>query len=271
MAGRKHGQDDAPRKIQSIEVGFRVIRAMEAANGLLPLRDIAAAAGMPASKAHLYLASFVQEGVAIQDPETGRYGLGPFAIQLGLSAIRQLDIVGLSREILVQLSEDTGLAAYLSLWGNRGPSIVSKVDGINQGSLSVRLGYVLPLLVSATGKTFFAYLDERRTSEQRDIELAAALRQDSEAGNLETLLQAAQAEREAVRAQGYAISTNKVNSDFSGIAAPIFDYSGNIVAALTILGTQSAMRGPNQKRLIATIKAAAQALSEKLGASPAKA
>jgi DNA-binding IclR family transcriptional regulator len=134
------------RRIQSIEVGFQVIRAMEAANGPLPLRDIAAAAGMPPSKAHLYLVSFVKEGVAFQDPVTGHYGLGRFAIQLGLSAIRQLDVVEFAREELAALQRTAGFATYLSLWGDRGPGIVSKVDGERQGSLAVRLGYVLPLL-----------------------------------------------------------------------------------------------------------------------------
>ena len=80
----------ARRRIRSIEVGFRVIRALLSAQRATPLRDIAAAAGMPPSKAHLYLASFVREGMAYQDPETGHYGLGPFAVRLGLSALRQL-------------------------------------------------------------------------------------------------------------------------------------------------------------------------------------
>jgi DNA-binding IclR family transcriptional regulator len=258
------------RRIQSIEVGFQVIRAMEAANGPLPLRDIAAAAGMPPSKAHLYLVSFVKEGVAFQDPVTGHYGLGRFAIQLGLSAIRQLDVVEFAREELAALQRTAGFATYLSLWGDRGPGIVSKVDGERQGSLAVRLGYVLPLLTSATGQIFLTYLDESETMAVRQDEIAAAKRDSSDdraslaprittAKDIQNII-------ETVRKQGYAMTINSINSSFAAVAAPVFDYSGRIVATMTVLGSDKQLAGPRKKPTIDALMAAAHRLSERLGA-----
>lgn len=258
------------RRIQSIEVGFQVIRAMEAADGPLPLRDIAAAAGMPASKAHLYLASFVKEGMAFQDSVSGHYGLGRFAIQLGLSAIRQLDVVDLAREELSALQSATGFAAYLSLWGDRGPGIVSKMDGAHQGSLAVRLGYVLPLLTSATGQVFLAYLQDNETLALRDDELAAAARQPGSAkasGNRAMIPDDIPRLIETVRQQGFAMTTNSINSNFAAAAAPIFDYSGRIVAALTVLGSDMQFAGPRYKSTVGTLLEASRRLSERLGAS----
>lgn len=259
------------RRIQSIEVGFQVIRAMEAADGPLPLRDIAATAGMPASKAHLYLASFVKEGMAFQDPESGHYGLGRFAIQLGLSAIRQLDVVDLAREELSALQSATGFAAYLSLWGDRGPGIVSKMDGVHQGSLAVRLGYVLPLLTSATGQVFLSYLQESETLALRDDELAAAARQSGPApasGTRATIVPDDIPRLIAtVREQGFAMTTNSINSNFAAAAAPIFDYGGRIVAALTVLGSDKQFAGPRYKSTVGTLLDASRRLSERLGAN----
>lgn len=97
-----------PRRIRSIGVGFRVIRALEKAESPLPLKTIAAASGMTASKAYLYLATFEREGLVRQDPATGHYGFGPSIIRLGLAAIRQIDIVRLAREELDRLRERTG-------------------------------------------------------------------------------------------------------------------------------------------------------------------
>ncbi|MBW6422282.1 IclR family transcriptional regulator [Rhizobium sp. XQZ8] len=258
------------RRIQSIEVGFQVIRAMEAANGPLPLRDIAAAAGMPPSKAHLYLVSFVKEGMAFQDPVTGHYGLGRFAIQLGLSAIRQLDVVELAREELTTLQRTTGFATYLSLWGDRGPGIVSKVDGERQGSLAVRLGYVLPLLTSATGQVFLSYLEENETAAVRQDEINANKRDSSEeAASLAprvTTVKDIQKIIETVRRQGYAMTINSINSSFAAIAAPIFDYSGRIVATMTVLGSDKQLSGTRKKPTLEALLAAAHHLSERLGA-----
>ncbi|WP_117193236.1 IclR family transcriptional regulator [Rhizobium terrae] len=258
------------RRIQSIEVGFQVIRAMEAANGPLPLRDIAAAAGMPPSKAHLYLVSFVKEGVAFQDPVTGHYGLGRFAIQLGLSAIRQLDVVEYAREELATLQRAIGFATYLSLWGDRGPGIVSKVDGERQGSLAVRLGYVLPLLTSATGQVFLSYLDESETAAVRQDEISANKRDQSEetAALAPRVTTAKDIHKiiETVRKQGYAMTVNSINSSFAAMAAPIFDYSGRIVATMTVLGSDKQLSGTRKKPTLDALLAATHRLSERLGA-----
>ena len=148
------------RRVQSIEVGFRVLRVLRTAEGPLPLREIAARAAMPPSKVHLYLVSFVREGMAYQDVQNGHYGLGPFAIQLGLAAIGQLDVVTLAAESLSQLRDETNCAIYLSLWGDQGPCIVAKADGTLQGAFSVRLGYILPLTTTATGLVFLAHLSD---------------------------------------------------------------------------------------------------------------
>lgn len=258
------------RRIQSIEVGFQVIRAMEAADGPLPLRDIAAAAGMPPSKAHLYLVSFIREGLVRQDQHTGHYGLGSFAIQLGHSAIRQLDVVELSRDDLVELQKATGFAAYLSLWGNRGPGIVSKVDGQRQGSLTVRLGYVLPLLASATGQVFLTWLDRSETAQLLEDELDAVRRgEDNWPGTLDPGddMEALDEQIAAVRKRGYATSKNSINANFAAMAAPVFDHTGGIVATLTLLGSDKSMSGARSKGLANLLLGTSRRLSNKLGYS----
>ena len=79
--------DKAPRRgIQSVGVGFSVLRALVGARGPLPLKEIAARSGMPADKAFRYLVSFVASGLVKQDPASARYDLGPFAMELGLAA-----------------------------------------------------------------------------------------------------------------------------------------------------------------------------------------
>ena len=256
MARAGKDEKGEQRRIQSIEVGFQVIRVMEAAEGPLPLRDIAAAAGMPASKAHLYLASFIREGMAYQDKVTGHYGLGRFAIQLGLSAIRQIDVVEVARPELVALRDATECAAYLSLWGDRGPGIVLKVDGPRQGSLAVRLGYVLPTTPSATGRVFLAFLDPGDMGRTRpeDEDGWVSLPPDE--------LEAALAE---VREQGYAFTSNSINTGFAAVAAPVFGFDGRIAAVVTILGSHRMLAGATRKTAIAALLDTSRSVSAKLG------
>lgn len=250
----------APRRIQSIEVGFRLIRVLETADGPLPLKDIAMGAGMRPGSAHLYLASFAREGIVQQDALTGHYGLGPAAVRLGLSAIRQMDLVDMAREELEVLRRTTACAAYLSVWGNRGPVIISALNGSNQGALAVKLGFVLPVLNSATGQTFLAYLPEDQTAETVAAELRSA------GAELKSAMPTDIVRR--VRELGFAASEGRLSEDFSALSAPVFDYGGTIVATLTILGAGRMLTGLSRKETLPLLLAASRRLSAKLGARP---
>jgi len=244
----------AARGVQSIEIGFRIIRVLKEAGQPLPLKEIGHRAAMPPSKAHVYLASFAHEGLVRQDAATGHYGLGPLAFQLGLAAVRQVDIVSEAREELDYLRAVTRCAVYVCIWSNRGPVIIAKVDGEGQGSLVVRIGFVISLS-TATGLVFLAHLSD----EDREAAIAG---DDVLRGmpDLSSLIA-------AVKRDGYAVAPEPtLLSGFSGVAAPLADYSGQIVAALTVFGPA---------RLIAQTKAdpvhlidAARRLSAKLGAAP---
>lgn len=237
------------RRIQSIEVGFRVIRALREADHPLALRDITKATGMPPSKVHLYLASFLREGLVAQDPDTGHYALGDFAVELGLSAIRQLNVVDVAKPEMLGLTERTGCATYLSLFTERGPAIVSKVDGQRQGAFAVRLGYVLPMTNSATGLVFLAFLPEARTKEAlADGESVPARRLS------------------AIRSSGHATTAGLINANFAAISAPIFDFTGEIAAAVTLLGPDKYLVDARLERSIDDVVASAGRTSAKLGA-----
>src|SRR3569832_902371 len=83
--------------IQSVEVGFSLLEALSRADGPLMLRDLAAAAGMSAAKAHRYLVSFQRLQLVVQDDSSTRYDLGPSALKLGLASLSRLDAVRLAR------------------------------------------------------------------------------------------------------------------------------------------------------------------------------
>lgn len=252
------------RRIRSIEVGFRIIRAMLMAEGAMPLRDLAAEADMAPSKAHLYLASFVREGMAMQNPETGHYGLGPFAIELGLSAIQRLSIVEESRQFLLDLSNSTGCGAYLSLLSERGPSIVSKSDGFRNGALSVRLGYVLPVAETATGHVFLAHVPEQQREALLDQEYAIPA-QDLRPGYLPR--NKIESYLPKVVEQRYATSHGNVNANFVAIASPVFDHTGGLAAVMTILGPDKYLQGAEHEACVQSLITASSELSKRMGAA----
>ncbi len=84
------------RGIQSVEVGGQLLRALAHEGTPMPLKDLARGAGMSPAKAHPYLVSFGRLGLVEQDPTSGRYALGPLALQLGLISLQQSSPVTLA-------------------------------------------------------------------------------------------------------------------------------------------------------------------------------
>ena len=70
--------------VQSLEIGIGVLKVLMESGASLMLKEIAAAADMPSSKAHRYLVSLIRAGLVEQDPQNSKYDLGPLAIPLGL-------------------------------------------------------------------------------------------------------------------------------------------------------------------------------------------
>src|SRR5579864_3458057 len=99
------GEEKLRSGIQSIEVGFRLLEVLTNEPRAMMLRDLAQRAGMSPAKAHRYLVSFLRLGVVSQDPLSGRYELGGFALQLGLARLARVDGVKLARIALAELRD----------------------------------------------------------------------------------------------------------------------------------------------------------------------
>src|SRR5512138_418581 len=103
-----NSQRGARRGIQSVEVGGRLLPPLAHHGRALALKDLAAEAGMPAARAHPYLVSFGHVGLIEQDRASGRYALGPLALQLGLISLQQADPVRMAAPLLPELAAHTG-------------------------------------------------------------------------------------------------------------------------------------------------------------------
>jgi DNA-binding IclR family transcriptional regulator len=243
------------RGIQSIEVGFRLIHILETAPGKLPLKTLADLADMPASNAHLYMVSFCRLGLAVQDPVTLRYGLGPYAVQLGLSALRQLDVVDVARGVMEDMQVGIPLAVYLSIWGNMGPTIVLKLDGRFQSPMSVRVGYVSPLLSSATGAVYLTFMPDN------EIQKVLA-REVLELGDRKIDVDEIRAQ---VRLHGVGISIGRINEGYAAVSAPILNHDNRLAASITALGPHSLVDRSPDGALAASLRTTAAKIASALG------
>jgi DNA-binding IclR family transcriptional regulator len=250
--------------INSIEIGVPLLRILAEAPTALPLTTLAAAAGMPPSKAHKYLASFIRCGFVIQHEVGGRYDLGPFALDLGLAAMRRIEIMDLAQPILDDLRDVLGTTVSMAVWANRGPTIVRIADTPDIMSLTIRIGTVMPLLTSSFGRCFAAFLPRQTTQEMMHAELAQPGAMLERAGlrtlaDVESLLA-------QFRSRGLAVAENIVDPGRAAISAPVFDISNRMVAAVSAIGGIDRLDVSWEGMPARELLAASQKLSRRLGA-----
>jgi DNA-binding IclR family transcriptional regulator len=241
------------RSIQSILVGFTLIRALQADSRPMSLTELAMAAGMPPGRAHAYLTSFRVLGLVQQKAEGERYALGPYALALGISALARLEVREVAEPVMRHFHDITGEGIYMSVWSGQAPVIVSRLDGARSLPLTIRVGFALPLESSATGRVFLAFLPDA----MRQLD-AAPGRGPSAAAGLERILG-------EVRARRLARADSLIYTGLNAVSAPVFDHEGRLAATLTALGPAGEMDTNFEGSIALALAAAAATTSRALG------
>ena len=253
----KHG-------VQSLEVGMGILKAMVFGQRSMMLKDIAAAADMPPSKAHRYLVSLIRSGLVEQDPLTSRYNLGPFALNIGLVAIDRLDRIRLGLAAISALRDEINETTALAVWGDNGPVIVRWERPRRPITVNVVTGTTLGVLSSAAGRVFGAWLPNvTRPIVKREVEQGKNLPPGvTTVADTEALL-------DGVRERGLAVITSGEYL-FRGVeaaAAPVFNFKNDLTMALVIVGVEGAIDMGVDSPVLAHLRAAADALSLRLGST----
>ncbi len=263
------------RGIQSIEVGGLLLRALAHHGRAMALKDLAAAAGMAAAKAHPYLVSFGKIGLVEQDRSSGRYGLGPLALQLGLMSLQQANPVHLATPVIEDLALLTGHTVAMAVWGTHGPTIVRLAESPAIVHVNMRHGTVFSISGTASGQLFAAYLPEpvaRPLYEAQRRSAGAGVDAGVGVGvvaiTLPNWAQFARNTLAEVRQQGLGRADGSVVAGVSALAAPVFDHSGSIVLALTVIGPSAALDSRWDGPLAGQMRSAAAAVSARLGHQP---
>jgi DNA-binding IclR family transcriptional regulator len=257
------GMEKSRRGIQSIEIGGTLLTTLVETGVPMSLGELAKKAGMPAAKAHPYLVSFGSFGLIEQNPLTGRYELGPFALQMGLISLHLLDPVRIAIPLITQLTAEIDQTVGLSVLGNQGPTIIYISESSYPIHVNMRTGTVMSIQNTATGRTFAAFLPSRQV--ERIIELerrsGVAAGFDAKLGKgvkLDTLLA-------DIRKRGLARVLGEPIPGINAICAPVFEHTGSIALGITAIGPAGSFDA-NWNGLIAQkVEACAIAVSERLG------
>lgn len=253
------------RGIQSIEVGGQLLLALVASGSAMPLRDLARDAKMDASKAHRYLVSFGKLGLVAQDEVSGNYALGPLAMQLGLAALQRSDPLREATAAAATLVGRIGHTVAIAAHGHLGPTVVRIEESVDPLHVNMHTGTVMSLVNTATGHVFAAWLPPATIAKLLKLE---SIRLH---GARVTAQEARELDRSVaeVRRRGIARAVGKPIPGINALSAPIFDFDGRLVLALTALGPAGTFDAAWDGSLAHAVREAADAVTHRLsGARP---
>ncbi|MDF3833922.1 IclR family transcriptional regulator [Cupriavidus basilensis] len=250
------------QRVQSAQTGMAVLKGLARLGGRAALTALAAHVGESPAKVHRYLASLVDEGLVAQEASSQQYFLGPEAMLIGLAAMRQVDPIRVAEPSLIRLRESLGVTCFVAVMGNKGPTIVRFEEPGLPVTVNVRVGSVMPLLWSATGRMFLGMLDEPAVRAMAEAELAAApaeLRAELDAADPIGVL------RREVQAAGCSAVRDTNLKGISAVAAPLYDYTGRIGGVITALGATGGFDAAVDGPIAIAVRREAQAASALLG------
>ncbi len=236
--------DDIKRGINALDHALAVLKALADRKAPATLTDIARAAGMPATKVHRYLASFITAGLVSQPERSGRYDLGKAAMEIGLAAISRNDTVNRVADQLLELTDATGCTAMLSVWGNQGPTVIRWERAATLIVTTLGLGTTFPLLNSATGRVFLANLPERLTGALLDREVLARNVAGGRVIDMDVTASGLARLKEQIRSGGYATVEGRLIPGLQAASAPVLNWQGEIECAVTLIDTSQRVVDP---------------------------
>jgi len=248
--------------VQAIETGLVVLDVLAGSKKPMMLKEIAMRANMHPAKVHRYLVSFQEMHYAEQDA-SGLYRLGHGALRVGLACMEQIDPLRFVTRVLDELNAETGETVFAAIWGTHGPTIVQWRDSSHPVTVNVKPGSVLPLLRSATGRVYLAYSDRTML----DPFINAELKQEKATAHDKNPLGRSDVKDliATVRDEGVGRVMGELLSGVNSVSAPVFDFSGKLVLAITALGSDTRFDADLGGETISKLRLAAERFSRDLG------
>jgi IclR family transcriptional regulator, KDG regulon repressor len=220
--------------------------------------DIAKSLDMLPSKVSRMLKTLEADSWVEKNPHSGKYRIGVRFLQVGLLYVLNHPLRRLVLPHLEQMARDLGL---LSGWGifKNGKIIVVDRIRMKKGPLIHLLGSDVPIHSSSYGKLFLAFMKE---TEREPIlrSLAFLPTTASTIRDVESMKE----EITRVKEQGFAVDSEESSDGIMGIAAPVLDDKGDMVAAITVSG-ESAAFTPDRTSETEYLREKALFISRQLG------
>ena len=192
--------------------------------------------------------------------ENERWAFSMKMFTVGSRALDHLDLHAAARPVAEALADELDETIHMGVLDGDSAVYVLKIESKYHIRMYSRVGRRMPLYCTAIGKVLLAYSnEEERNAALKGIKLLAITK------NTITSRAALDVELAQVRQQGYALDNEEREEGLHCIGAPIFDYTGAIVATLSVSWPSFRYERGDEAGKVDKVKAAAARISHTLG------
>jgi len=247
--------------IQSVERAARILRELGSGASRLGVTELSERLGIAKGTVHGLLRTLERQEFVEQDPETGKYRLGPAMLQLGNAYLDAHELRSRSLLWADSLAGRVTEAVRVGVLNGASILIVHHVFRPDDSVQILEVGASIPWNASALGKAIVAYLDPDRRAALIAGELPRLTGSTiTDPAGLEVAL-------ERALEAGFAVEDQEGIVGEAEIASPIFDHRGTPIGAIGLAGPVERLLpdGPDEQ-LVAAVKQVARSLSREMGA-----
>ena len=218
---------DAVPGTAALTKGISVLRAIAGEGGAPSFSRLLQTTGFPKGTLHRMLKALTVEGLVRHQASDRTYHLGLHLLSLAYQVLEDLDIRDVARDELVRLRDVTGEAVHLAIRDDVRAVYIDVVQsGLAVGPIA-RLGSTSELHSSAVGKAIAAFLPP---AEQNDTVRRLSMTALTE--YTITSRRALKIHLKTIAQRGYALNEQEESVGIHGIAAPVFNHLGSVVASV---------------------------------------
>lgn len=245
-------------KVQALERALDILECFSLQDRELNLSEVAAKTGLNKTTAKRLISNLTERGY-LKKLDSKRYQLGLRLFELGGIVHSSLNLRDATSVPMSRIQKETGATVLLGTIMEDQLALVDKREGRSFIRISADVGWRGPLHYGMLGMILMAYLEPREVRRILQKDKLQAYTPfsitDEDAFSLKL---------EHIRNQGYVIEKGEAIEGIVGIAAPIRDFSRQVIAALgVVLTNDQARNGMNGH--VELVKKSCEKISRELG------
>ncbi|MCU0522988.1 MAG: IclR family transcriptional regulator [Anaerolineae bacterium] len=246
-------------RIAVVEDTILVLEAFLPADSALSLAEITEQTGLVKNKVFRILATLQAHGFVMRNDQ-GSYTLGLRMVEFGEHVQRRDALIQAAAPVMDWLVEETRETIFLGTIDGLETLVLAARESPQSVRLFGTVGRRVPIHTGGVPKVLLAHLPQAERDAILDrISLDPITPYTyTDRAKLEAFL-------DQIRAQGYVVTADDLDVGAASIAAPIRDYSGRVVAGMSIAGPLSRMPEPTTRLYTDLILKASARVSRTLG------